>query len=412
MQDGKLINIAMDKYANCWKKQDDVFCRIGESNPYPSPQEINIDFLTADEKEKIIATNKVPEIQAFRDIYDLIKEKFKCSHSNKVLYEKAIQKLNFQLYDQIPIEKTCSLDDLYYSIPAKLGIERKELLYLYKEGYLPHLYWNDGKPRFDNRMWFILDFNIREAKKEMGIGFINNLSQWKPKWYHTKQYLELTLYMYNSWNIGETILSYSDKKSRKSGLKDGDFRIFSRGLTHSLWCNEGRVIAEEIIKRCPLSKYPPNLIEYYRDIIALLSFDAYPVSYLIDLYHKPEQRQGVMFSYEEFARISVHNLGIGDVNTYSSENLAMKYEHLFSAIDWALSMNDGVTNRKVVDIVSRYRDRQRRHESEIPCRICGTLFKPKRPKYQVTCGKKECIQKNKQLSKRSDAWSTPPIYLS
>lgn len=409
MEDEKLINSALANYSTSWKIQEETFKSINEPNPYPSPTEIIIEELTVDEKNKIIKTLKVPNSQAFRQISDITIKKFGQKHLDNVTLSRACSKLNYKIYKQIPKKDTCSLKEFYYSIPTKLNISPEELVNFYKLGYLPHISWNNGEPRFNNRMWFILDFNIREAKKELGNGFIFQLNQWKPKWYVLKQYMELTVFMYNSWNLGDAILEYCDKKARISNLKGDDFKNFRRGLIKSMWCKEGKTISLEIIKQCCLSNNLIDLTIYYRDIFALLSFESFPTSYLIDLYEKPNQRMAVMFSYQEFAKISVHNMDIGNINTYKDENLSMKYGFLFSAIEWALSMSEGVESKKVIEIISLYRLNQDRHSKKIPCKICGKLFKPKRPKYDVTCGNKNCIIDNKKLSKRKDPWSFPPL---
>jgi len=409
MENEELIKSAVDRYSITWKKQEKIFKSVNEFNPYPSPEEIVIEQLTIDEKNIIIKTLKTPESQAFRQISDIAVTKFGENHFKNTTFSEAILKLKFNIFNKIPTKDTCSLDSFFFSIPAKLGISKEELEYFYKNGYIPHLYLNNGKPRFDSRMWFILDFNIREAKNKFGIGFKNNLNLWKPNPHILKQYLDLTLFMYNSWNLGDTILKYGDKKARESGLKNEDFRIFMSGLNKSLWVNEGKIIANEVLKQCQLLQQPINLLNYYRDIFAILSFEAFPVSFLIDIYHSRKQRMAVMFSYEEFARVSVHNMGIGDINTYMDENLSMKYTLLFSAVEWAISMSEGKESQKITDIISLFRSKNDRHDGEIPCKICGELFKPKRPKYDVTCGKKFCILENKKISKRKNSWSLPPI---
>jgi hypothetical protein len=256
-------------------------------------------------------------------------------------------------------------------------------------------------------MWFIMDFILKDARQELGIGALKSFKDWQPSFYILQQYLALMVYMYNSWNLGVAVMRYSDKTARDSGLRNQEFRNLEKSIREGLWRNEGRIIAQKILDESRHLRTNLDLIEYYRDMFALLSFGTFPSKFIIDMYRDTKRRQAVMFSYDEFTRLDVYHMGFGNVNTYHQHHLAEKYEHLFSCLDWALTMSEGRLSRKTIDVVNKYKD-QRTDSNKIPCRICGELFAPKR-KIDKTCGKKDCIAKNKNLSKMKRRLDDPPL---
>lgn len=395
-------------YASEWKKQDKIFAKIGERNPYINPKFIVEDIITSEERDLLKTYSNSPDNFVFTKVHSLFGDKLKSSNLFELNYKEAVSKLNYQYHRKIIHKDTITLDRFYYSIPSgihKPPIKPRELAWLYRHGYLPHLYWDNGNPRFHSDMWFILDFNLREAQLEIGLGIFKRLSDWTPKWYLMRNYLDLMNYMYNSWNLGVAILDYADAKARKSGLTGKDFRTMVRNLSRDLWINEGKIIAEKVIRDSSLVRMT-DLLSYYRDNFAFFSFESFPGSALIDIYHSPTARRAVMFSFEEKMRLAVYNHGIADINTYTSEHLSEQYRHLFYASDWALSMVEGVYNRGISDILDLYRRKD--GKGKIPCRICGELFKPKR-KIDLTCGKMGCIKQNKYLSKKKGRLDMPPL---
>lgn len=405
MQDGKtyLIKKTLQKYSNLWVEQEKVFKNIGVRNPYPSPEVIDVEKLSVNEKEILTNLAESPEDEVFKRVHEVIGSKFYPLHQEKISLQEAKNKLQIELFKEVPLKETCSLRELFFAIPTGITnppLKPEELRWLYLNGYLPHLYWNNGKPRFDRRMWFIIDFVIRQAHEEIGLGIFKKFSDWRPRWIGLRNYIHLVIYMYNSWKIGESILDYARKEAGKTGLKGEKFRIIMLGLQKTFWVNEGKAIATELIKNSNLASNHFNLIEHFRDIFALLSFEAFPGNHLIDLYHKPSLRGAVMFSFKPYMRIRTFNMEeFLNVNTYAKEELSSSYDLLFSAVDWALSMRDQVNNRSVVDIVGKFRLNENDKKGLVPCRICGELFKLVRPKMDVTCRKQECIIKNKYLSK-------------
>lgn len=396
-----------DIYASKWEKMDEAFKRINEPNNYLDPKFYKSADLTREEKDKLLSVAG-SEDYIFRFVHELLGPRFVKEYKSKQTIDEAKAKLNFKFLQKIPLKDTCSLRELYFCLPKssnKPQVTQEEFRWLYVNGYFPHLYWNNGKPRFYSNMWFMIDLVIREARQETGLGVLKKFSDWKPSWWVQKNRLKLVTYMYNSWNLGSKIIDYADKKARASGLHNEEFRNFLRELQHSLWINEGKLIADEVVNNSGLVDGRFNLIKYFRDIFALLSFEAFPGKFIIDLYHNPNQRMAVMFSFDNLMRLAVYNFDYANVNTYSDESLSRKYSLLFAATDWALSMQEGVTNRKESDIVNMYR---REKDDKVPCRICGSLFTPKR-KIDVTCGKKECITQNKYLSKQKKRIDTPPL---
>lgn len=405
-----LLSKVIDKYCSVWDRQNKLFISIDEENPYPKPEFIDLNLLTSSEKDSLINVKDQPDEYIFRFMYELLGKRFLKTEAKQLSLKKACDKLNFEISQEIPMKDTVDLDRFYYSIPAKIfwpKITRSELKSLYINGFLPHLYWNKGKPRFDSRMWFILDFVLREAKHENGLTLFNGLSVWKPKWYLLSNYLKLTTYMYNSWGLGISIINFTDRIAKKKAWKNEDYRLGTLGLRRKIWTNEGAVIANKIMKQSGLVRDGLSLIAYYRDIFALLSFEAFPGSILIDMFNNPSQRGAVMFSFEPKMKLATYSFDAFNINTYSADSLCGNYGLLFAATDWALSMIDKEHNRCLSDIIDRFRRKE--NKGEIPCRICGKLFRPKR-KIDVTCGKKECIEKNKYLSKRKLPLDTPPIY--
>lgn len=395
------IKTTIEKYTGIWQSQNLLFQNIKRPNPSPNPTFINIKQLTSEERKILSGLAEKTEYDIFRAVNELLGDKLMKNQIKITSLNDAKKTLNIDLVTKIPLKETIDLRSFYFSIPAGIvnpKITIDELKWLYLNGYVPHLYWNNGKPRFHNLMWFIVDFQIKKAREEIGLGIFKKFSDYHPNFHSIQDYLKLVIYMFNSWNIGESIINLSDKQARGTGLKNEEFRTFMHGLQTSYWLNEGKTIAMELISESKLVNKYMNLIEHYRDVFALFSFAASPGDHLIDLYHNPSSRGGVMMVYEPFMRISTYNLHTFDVNTFSSHELSEKYQLLFAATDWALSMRDGVTNRSPRDVIEKYRWNKLSSDGKIPCRICGSLFVPKR-KIDRTCGRSECIQKNKNLQK-------------
>lgn len=405
-----VIKSVLNKYSLAWKEQNKIFLKAGRENPYLNPKFIILHSLTSEEKAQLIALEDDPINIVLYKIHELL-ERFSKTNEKELSYKKAALELKYKYFNKIPIKDTIDFRTLYYSIPS--GINKPPLTFeevrrFYMKGLIPHLYWNKGRPRFDRRMWFIVDFVLREAKEEGAIAPFVSIRDWSIKWIHLSNYLKIINFMYNSWNLGECVMDYADNFSKKQGWKNEQYQQGSRVLRRKIWVNEGTVIAKKLVESSGLVGHGLNLLDYYRDVFALLSFEAFPSNTLIDMYHNKNQRLGVMFGYETKMRLRTYNFDSLNINTYAQESLSDAYRLLFSAMDWGLSMAEGVQSRRVSDVVNLYRRKSDKNNKK-PCRICGQLFLPKR-KIDVTCGKRKCIQENKNLSKRKLPSDSPPIY--
>ena len=181
-------------------------------------------------------------------------------------------------------------------------------------------------------------------------------------------------------------------------------------LSNDIWINEGHDIAKNLIEsfRSPNNIFKPiDILNWYRDIFALFSFEAFPGDYLIDIFHNFGQRVASDY-FKQYMLVSTWNYGFANVNTYKHLSFSSKYSLLFAQINWALSMNNREYNVSVSDIVKLHRHNDNDKKGLIPCKICGTPFKP-RKRDQKTCGKLKCINANKALTKKHNKYLQPPV---
>lgn len=405
-----ILERVLNRYEKKWNEQDVLFRRNGLENCFPRPVLLRNANFSSDERKRLLDLDKEVETQVLKRVNDIVGERLIEDITKDLDIEKARNLLGFHHVKSIPLAETQSLSEFYYSIPSKLGISKAELIWLFENGYLPHLYWNKGKPRFDRRMWFILDFVLRKVREKIGLGIFNNFSDWRPDWRLLKRYIYLIEYMYNSWKLGECVLDCANKNARKMGWKGEEFRSGRYAIERGLWVTEGRVLAEDLISNSPFNSVGNiNELAYYRDVFALLSYDIYALPHLIDFYHKPDSRAGFMFGFEFKAKVSVHNMGIGDINTYRRDDYSSAYGHLLASMDWALSMKEKRKTFSVLDIVQKYNYRRKDDTEKILCPYCHTLFVPKRRTYSVTCGKPSCINTHRSYLKKHPRLGISPI---
>jgi hypothetical protein len=405
------INDLLQIYREEWEAQNQLFIQNKLDNPFPSPDLIDVNTLTREELRRLKDVPMVDRKQIFYGIYKILGERLLIKQAYETTVSDARSFVGFKSSDSVPKQETVKLRSFYFAhpiFPGRLQLKWGELVWLYKHGYIPHLYWNDGQPLFHRNMWFITDFMIRMAREKTGLGVFNPFSDWLPDFYYLKNSLQLTVFMYYSFKLGVRIMHLADQNAKKANLKGKEFRSTSRAYSDQYWLKYGKPLAGELVSTSSLVRGGMNLIRYYRDIFALLSFEAFPSGYLVDIFSQPKQRGAVMMNFDPFTTIAVHNLGVGDINTYSYEDLSEKYSTLYSSVEWALSMSEGRLAEKLINVVGQYRRREQTN-GMVPCRVCGDLFKPIRRTYDVTCGKKGCIAENKRLSKRKDSVFMPPI---
>jgi hypothetical protein len=137
-------------------------------------------------------------------------------------------------------------------------------------------------------------------------------------------------------------------------------------------------------------------IKSLRDTFALYAFEAFPTSYLIRFGGTKKWRGFFLTDVERETLLSTFYPV--EVNTYKNHSRESAYGLLVGFTDGALSV---IENRRLFGtehIIEKYQKNSKK-EGQRPCRICGQLFKP-RKKTDMTCGKKTCINENKNRSKR------------
>jgi hypothetical protein len=400
--DTTLVSL-IEPYRRFWSEQKKIYDKNDLTFPFVKPESLTLLRPTG---EQIIRLKRIvgqPDRQVANTIQEIFENELSTMQEREVSRDSAMSKLCFKPVNKIPVEDCDDARRLYFSIPVLRSgkVTWNEFVWLYQQGYIPHSYSTKDGPKFGPRTWFIVDLMIRHAREKTGLGLFNKFADWRPNSWLIRQYIDLIEYMYQSWKLGEAVLARADKEARKTGYKGKEFRDILKRITNNLWINEGKILAQEIVEKSNLVHKGINLIEYYRDQFALLSFEAYPVSHMVDIYHVPSLR-GVMMDFEHRTKISSHNMGIANVNTYNDDNLSGAYRLLVSASDWALSMSEARKSVRVWDIAQRYGNDRSADKNGIPCRVCQKMFIPTRPKMQVTCGNPACVKENRNESKRID----------
>lgn len=401
------IKKVLRDYRIMWNNMAALYERNNQVIPTPRPDLIQVDQLNSRDKKFIAGLNNYSEQQIYIKISEYFEDRFVDKKAPSISLDEAAKRIGYISHDHIPATDTINFRRYYNSIPqcaSHTSLSITEFEWLYTHGYFPHLYWNGGKPLFHSFMWFIIDFVLRKSKEEIGLGIIKSFKDYIPPYWLLSQYLKLTEFMYNSWNLGSAIMHRADEQARKLGLTGEEYRAANRAIRRTIWINEGTVLAQKLVNDHPLSQHP-SLLNYYRDTFAILSFEALPSAHIIDMYHTPSLRRAVMFHYDTFTSLSVHHLGIGNINTYSNKWLSEGYDILFASLEWALSMSRREQPLKVFDIIQKFRQEK---EKKIPCRICGEAFTPTKSDI-VTCGKQRCILDNKNLNKRKQRLNLTPL---
>lgn len=389
---------ALESYKIHSQRQIGIFTSLGDECPYLFFEDIDFQQISSEEKQELGKLDIASEASILGGVNQILGH-FKKIGERKVSEEEAERKLcSIERY--IPEEKTIDFHSfsitcsMYTDVPFKT----KELAWLWRNGYIPHLYYLNNEPRFHSNMWFITDFVVREVRKKTSLGIVSGFKDFKnlPKFWRVRSWLALVHYMYYSWLIVESVLEYSDKLVRSKGLKGINFRIARENIADKLYKNEAKVLANKLIKMQDI--LTPQVIKWYRDTFAIYSFEAFPLNYLIHAIDTEGWRGWFLTEGHRQGLLSTYHYPV-EVNTYPQDSKSTAYHLLSVFTEGALAIHEGRKILGTEDIIEQFH-REGREKGKRPCKICGEHFKPKR-KFEVTCGKSDCIKENKNRSKRA-----------